>query len=92
VRRRHHGQPAVQILINPERQLAEPGLLGFCPLFGAPGEVLFHRVFELLPQLAWRAAVEINDIPDADDAPVEGIGRRIKRDARVVVLILQQIR
>src|SRR5712691_2971719 len=84
-----YGQPTAQIFINPNSQLANPGFLGLCPFFGAPGKVVFHRVLEFLTQFLWRAAIEINDILDADDTPMEGIGRWIKRNMRVVVLVLE---
>jgi hypothetical protein len=70
---RRHSKSAVQILVDPDRQLAKPGLLRSCPFFCTPSEVLFHRVLELLAQFVWRAAIEIDDILDADDAPMEGI-------------------
>jgi hypothetical protein len=60
--------------LHPDRQLAKPGLLRFCPFLCVPGEALFHRVLELLAQFVRHAAVEIDDILDSDDAIMESIG------------------
>jgi hypothetical protein len=90
-RRCDYSQPTAQILIDPNSQLTDPGFLGLCPLFGTPGEVVFHRVLEFLAQFLRRAAIEINDILDADDTPMEGIGRWIKRNMRVVVPVLKRL-
>src|SRR5262249_53425228 len=82
-RRCDYGQPPTQILVDPNGQLANPGFLGLCPFFGTPGEVVFYRVLEFLTQFLWRAAIEINNILDANDTSMEGIGRWIKRNMRV---------
>jgi hypothetical protein len=69
-----YGQPTAQILIDPNSQLANPGFLGLCPFFGTPGKVVFHRVLEFLTQFLWCAAIEINDILDADISQARLLG------------------
>ena len=65
--------------------------IGLRPFCDTPREVLLDRIFELLPQLLRCTAVEIHHILNPDDAPMEGVGRRIKRNPCIVVLVLQQI-